>query len=115
MTRFLDSKPDAAARLPWSFGEGEFSAGEQWNTKLVELFGNELKDQLGWQRDNENQRSQLTNDLLLFAGAVIAFMPKDRPLAPQDLPYPTVLFGLGVFGFIGSIRVYCGSRLRPPQ
>jgi hypothetical protein len=67
---------------------------------------NEYKDQNDCQRHNETQRSQLTSILLAISAALLAFLPKDRPLSHYDLTLTTFLILIGVFGMLAIMKYW---------
>ena len=77
-------------------GDGEFAT----------LLWNEHKEQQDWQRHNETQRSNFVNILLLIAGAIVTFFPKDQAPKPADWPFPATLCLVGVFGFVGVLKYW---------
>ena len=56
------------------------------------------KDESEWQRHGENQRLNVTSILLVIEGAILLFLPKDRPLTIEHLPPILFLFLLGIYG-----------------
>lgn len=59
-----------------------------------------------WQRHNENQRAQLSSILLAISAAIVALIPKDRPLTYNDWPVAAFLIGIGVFGVLAVMKYW---------
>jgi hypothetical protein len=72
----------------------------------INIFLAEYRNQSDWQRHNETQRAQLTNTLLVTSAALVAFLPKDRPLTYSDWPIPTFLIILGILGIMVVMKYW---------
>jgi hypothetical protein len=64
------------------------------------------KEEGDWMRHNETQRGSLTTILIAVYGALIAFLPKDRPLNATDWPSPALMIILGLVGFLAVLKYW---------
>ncbi len=72
------------------------------------LAWNELRNQQDWERHNESQRAQLSTILLALSAALVALLPKDKPLPLKhdDWLIPAFLIFIGVFGFVAVMKYW---------
>jgi len=71
--------------------------------EYVSTVWNMFKEECDWQRHNESQRANLTALFLGIATALLAFLPKDRPLYCDDWYIPAFMI---VVGFVGALAVW---------
>lgn len=73
--------------------------------KLTILW-NLYKDECDWQRHNETQRANLTTVFLAVYAALLAFLPKDRPLYREDWLITAFITGLGIVGALAVLKYW---------
>lgn len=72
----------------------------------IDILLTEYENQNEWQRHNENQRAQLASILLAIFAALVALLPKDKPLTRDDWPAPALLVLIGIFGILAVMKYW---------
>jgi uncharacterized membrane protein YeaQ/YmgE (transglycosylase-associated protein family) len=63
------------------------------------------EEQWGFLRQNEDQRAQITNMVLLIASALVGFIAQ-KGLNREMLPLTILLIALGLYGAVASEKLY---------
>jgi Ca2+/Na+ antiporter len=75
---------------------------ENQNSIMICLY----QEHLNQARHQENQRSTMSNLILIICSALLAAVTLDKDLSLTDLPLTLFLFSLGVYGAVFSAKYY---------
>ncbi len=75
-------------------------------TEAINVLLTIYESEMSWAKQAEDQRTAITNIILIVASIIIGVIPQSGGLSLETLPVALLLMGLGLYGAVISQKLY---------
>jgi len=75
-------------------------------TETIDVLLKMYENDMSWAKQAEDQRTAITNIILLVASIIIGVIPQSGGLSKETLPVALLLVALGIYGAVISQKLY---------